>query len=412
MNDKNTLIIFTAEFPYGQNETFLENELPIIAKQFNTIKLFPYSIAGSITRSYTLPSNVSVIDTFRIDENSRVNSFEAIKIFQKEFVNQSLSNKLTLIKKWKYFITIIKKAVGLADGLEKVLKSQLEGGCYLYSFWLNEWAFALSILKSRGYIDNYISRCAGFDIWDERYPDNYLPFRYFMYSKISRLYVNNYLGMQYCQKFNFFSEKVKCAYWGTTKVEAIKNAEMTNEVFVIVSCSHLVPLKRVDLIADALQYLGFEFHWHHFGDGPLMKQLSKTIKQSDSENVTLYGTVNNEDVLSFYSNNKVDVFVTCSETEGMPVSIQEALSFGIPILATPVGGIPEMVLPSTGKLLDKNPTPISVAEGIADIKKGLTEKSLNRKLIKKFWSENFDSEIVYTDFARKIKKHAFNQSKK
>lgn len=49
--------------------------------------------------------------------------------------------------------------------------------------------------------------------------------------------------------------------------------------------------------------------------------------------------LNNEEVYTFYRNNRVDVFLNVSESEGVPVSIMEAMSCHIPTIAPDVGGM-------------------------------------------------------------------------
>ncbi|NCO54621.1 MAG: glycosyltransferase, partial [Bacteroidetes bacterium] len=49
----------------------------------------------------------------------------------------------------------------------------------------------------------------------------------------------------------------------------------------------------------------------------------------------------------------VDLFINVSESEGIPVSIMEALSAGIPVIATNVGGTNEIVNNDVGFLIDK-----------------------------------------------------------
>ena len=49
--------------------------------------------------------------------------------------------------------------------------------------------------------------------------------------------------------------------------------------------------------------------------------------------------------------NDFDLFVNMSLSEGIPVSIMEAISFGIPIIATNVGGNAEIVNDETGVLI-------------------------------------------------------------
>ena len=69
-------------------------------------------------------------------------------------------------------------------------------------------------------------------------------------------------------------------------------------------------------------------------------------------NFKFHGQLQNSEVLDFYNNTQIDCFVTTSSTEGLPVSIMEALCYGIPVLATSVGGIPEAVDDKVGFLLN------------------------------------------------------------
>ena len=73
------------------------------------------------------------------------------------------------------------------------------------------------------------------------------------------------------------------------------------------------------------------------------------------DDVFFAGALSQEEVFSFYRCNHVDLFVNVSEAEGIPISIMEALSFGIPCVATRVGGNPEIVHHGeNGYLIDKD----------------------------------------------------------
>ena len=52
----------------------------------------------------------------------------------------------------------------------------------------------------------------------------------------------------------------------------------------------------------------------------------------------------NEEVIRFYQQNHVDLFLLTSEYEGIPVAIMEAMAAGIPVMATNAGGIAETPL--------------------------------------------------------------------
>jgi glycosyltransferase involved in cell wall biosynthesis len=76
------------------------------------------------------------------------------------------------------------------------------------------------------------------------------------------------------------------------------------------------------------------------GDGPFRNQLEQQVKELDlTENVTLPGERN--DVRRILPH--LDLFVQCSEFEGFSNSLMEAMQTGLPVVATNVGGNPEMV---------------------------------------------------------------------
>lgn len=64
--------------------------------------------------------------------------------------------------------------------------------------------------------------------------------------------------------------------------------------------------------------------------------------------------LSHDQVMNYYKEHHFDVFINMSTNEGVPVSIMEAASFGIPIIATNVGGTSEIVQPSVGMLLSSN----------------------------------------------------------
>lgn len=75
------------------------------------------------------------------------------------------------------------------------------------------------------------------------------------------------------------------------------------------------------------------------GDAPFLNNM---IKQLKLESIVFHkGWVTGADKYDLLTTS--DVYVLPSYNEGLPVSILEAMSFGMPIISTPVGGIPEIV---------------------------------------------------------------------
>jgi len=61
------------------------------------------------------------------------------------------------------------------------------------------------------------------------------------------------------------------------------------------------------------------------------------------------------EIKNFVQTYSINALVLVSETEGLPVAIMEAFSAGIPVIATDVGGVSELVNGKNGILLEKKP---------------------------------------------------------
>ena len=99
--------------------------------------------------------------------------------------------------------------------------------------------------------------------------------------------------------------------------------------FRIVSCSNLISIKRVDLLIQSLALVDdLEVEWVHFGDGALMTELRTLSRQllGPKPNISynFRGRVPNWELINYYSENEIDLFITVSKWDGIPVSIMEA----------------------------------------------------------------------------------------
>lgn len=78
------------------------------------------------------------------------------------------------------------------------------------------------------------------------------------------------------------------------------------------------------------------------GKGQEKQNLIKDIKEKDLHNVEYQGWVSGRKKLELYRNS--DIFILPSYNEGMPMVILEAMAFGLPIIATRIAGIPDIVV--------------------------------------------------------------------
>jgi glycosyltransferase involved in cell wall biosynthesis len=141
--------------------------------------------------------------------------------------------------------------------------------------------------------------------------------------------------------------------------------------------------------------------WTHLGSGPLEASLKAQARELPSHvHWRFAGQVANRAVLDFYRSQPVDLFLNVSSTEGLPVSVMEALSFGIPVAATEVGGTPELVNDDNGRLLPANITAAELAAVLTEFHTlPAGEKQAVRDAAWQTWSEKANAEQQYGDFA-------------
>jgi len=86
------------------------------------------------------------------------------------------------------------------------------------------------------------------------------------------------------------------------------------------------------------------------------------------------------------------------------VSIMEAQSCGIPVIATAVGGTPEIVSDRCGVLLSPNPTPDNVASAIERIAES-PAVAVMRADSRNVWRRRYDADVNYREFAAMLLGH-------
>ncbi|MER3407671.1 MAG: hypothetical protein C4292_02470 [Nitrososphaera sp.] len=108
-----------------------------------------------------------------------------------------------------------------------------------------------------------------------------------------------------------------------------------------VTVGRLVPLKRVDGILEAIAQIP-ELGLVVVGDGPERARLEcRAASLGVSERVYFAGRRSREETLSLMA--ACDIFVLNSTHEGLPHVVLEAMALGLPVVATAVGGTPEVV---------------------------------------------------------------------
>jgi len=143
-------------------------------------------------------------------------------------------------------------------------------------------------------------------------------------------------------------------------------------VFLIGTVARLAPVKNQAMALRALQRLDEDVHLVLIGAGPSRRTLEDLARELRVDRrVHFTGQlVEAENLHQFF-----DVSVLCSHSEGFPNAVLEALAASCPVIATPVGGIPEIISDRQTGLL----APVDQPEGLAASVQELRQDAALRK---------------------------------
>lgn len=413
---KRKLYVITQSYPYGDGEkTFLEPELKRLCetRKFD-ITIISNPIKGS-KRTSEVDKDIKVIcipEASLKEEPILSIKYGVLYFFSKSTKlerKEILKEGMDLGKIFDSVIFYIRAGIFYRNLLKMKLPMNQ---AIIYTYWCNVQTLALALHKDEFEGIKLVSRIHGFDLYDERMSYGRQPFRRILDNQLERLFFIAQTGLEYyTNKIGVIDpNKYVLRRLGTEKIENYNRIVQEPEKktsFLIVSCSSIISVKRIELIIRALKQIEeFDITWVHFGDGiereSIEKQAFEVLSPKKNIQYEFKGQTDNKEILSFYQNNFVDSFITTSRSEGCPVSIQEAMSLGLPIIATAVGEIPNMIA-GNGILLSENPTPEETADAIRKLHSmSGTEIDVMRKCSYALWKQYFDADKNYKVFAEDL----------
>jgi colanic acid/amylovoran biosynthesis glycosyltransferase len=392
----NKLILLTSEFPYGSGETFIENEFPYLVSGFSEVVIFSESKKG---KSRINHSSVQVHLLNSINLKSRINS-----LFNKEFYRELYY----LRKKRKFNLSTLRtawyslsKATCMAQQLQSFVDKE---SSVFYSYWLDEKAITLALLKKKNPDNIVFARAHGWDVYEERHPSNYLPYRNLTAKNLDAVYTISENGKSYLlTRSPAHNGKIQTSRLGTMPLESLPEKIKSDSIHIL-SVSSIIPLKRVDKILEVVSSIpNFQIKWTHIGNGSELEKIKelgiRKAEKNPNFSFELMGHLTNTAVREHLATRYFDLFINLSKTEGIPVTIMEAQSAGIPVLATNVGGTSEIVNNENGFLVEKD---FNLEEVVSMIQKYLSsteeEKQQKRNASFKNWKQNYNAETNYNEF--------------
>lgn len=400
MNNRNiSIYLITVSFPFGKSEPFIHEELDILQSKYKNITILPLNYARG---QRDLPSNVKLDLSicFKPSFKSLSSVMYAFlhKNLWKEIIKRPLiiSNKDSVKRLINHFIRYINVKRWLS-------RLKYDNFTAFYTYWITGATEAIGKFKHKG--SKLITRCHSYDLYEERgfivrqyesikNADVICPISKHGYNYLTSLYP----GLQ---------KKIILSRLGVKKINNLKNIENKPHVPLIVSCSYILPVKRIDRIVEVFTILGkkkLRIKWIHFGGGPhekVIKDLADKKLKNSTIDYSFRGNVDNNIIIQFYENNFIDLFINTSDIEGIPVSIMEALGAGIPVIAPDIGGIKELINHKNGYILPPGSKGPYIAEVIEKILFGTDIKNM-RLSAKKTWENFCDSELNYNEFCSRI----------
>ena len=410
------LILFTSSYPYdyAAEYTFIQPELNYLVQKFDKVILVPRVCKGRILPlSRDVEVNEQYADFIRHGSSpgkmlrmvfssqgffQEIRKRPAILFSPSKLLKLFLfSGRAELVRRW--VTDFIKTQYAEAESFT------------LYSYWFDHTATGLALAKQELPNIKLVSRAHGYDIYEEYYYPHYWPCRRETLEVLDVLFFASDAGRHYLHEhFPEYQSKFETAHLGIED-PAFINKPSSDGTFRIVSCAHIVPVKRLDLLLNGIASAARlrpqqKFEWTHFGDGGGRKSLNQGVARIFPSNAQAWflGNVPNPDIMRYYRDRPVDVFVNVSSTEGgAPVSIQEAISCGIPAVATSVGGNLEIVSNKNGILLSPDPTPDEIAEAIFAFLDDPEMAARKRSGSRVVWMERYNADVNFRAFAERLK---------
>jgi len=392
------LVLFTAEYPFGNtSEPFLETEIEVLAERFSRI----YVLASHQEEGVrAIPANVELVEMDWPEEPARRSKQRSLASRDAARVllwTLGTPGDLRAHVASRMYLDILARNILKFRSLNRFVRERHLGRAIFYDYWFENSTLALALLRKSGAIGTAVARAHGFDVYEERWDGSPVPFRQAKAKGLDAVFAVSRAGRTYLEeRVPGLRGKVRVQRLGVRDPGLVCPADMAATP-LIVTCGNLIPIKRVHLVPEVLTRLGRPVRWVHLGDGPDRARVERAISRAGhGDQWTLRGHVDNSEVLRFYGRSPVSALLSLSESEGLPVSMMEAQSYGIPVVACEVGGVAEIVNESTGVLLDVDASPAEMAAGLGA---ALEPRRFDRGVVRRFFRDRFEARSNYNAFA-------------
>lgn len=157
-----------------------------------------------------------------------------------------------------------------------------------------------------------------------------------------------------------------------------ENLGIVKDDKILITTSRLVLKNGIDDVIESLQYLSDNIKFLVLGTGPDFEKLKNLSRELNVENRVLFlGHIDHKEMPKYLK--MADIFIRPSLSEGLGSSFLEAMAADIPVIATPVGGIPDFLINGKTGVFCEVRNSKSIANKVEMI---LKDKGLRERIIR------------------------------
>lgn len=402
MSLKSTILLITNGFPYsGMEQSFLEEEFFSLIEKFDVTVIALGANANEHIDNEYYKEGVSFYPIPVPKLNPIKICMQLSKRKTRKEICAAKSKNVGFIDVLLRIGAVLMYSYRSEEYLKTIARIYDENNFELiYTFWCTPATVAAMIFSDEKNI-KFITRLHGGDLYLERVKifGSFFPFRHEIAVKTSKLlFLSESAKKYFRENWSVPESKCRISALGTKNFAQLPLFDLSKNTVSIVTTANAIKLKRIDLIIDAISTVDEKYNiiWNYVGDGNCWGELKKHAeKKISKKNIKwrFWGKVKNRDIPQLYNKVKASVFMLLSSTEGVPVSIEEALGMGLPVIATNVGGVSEEVIDNkTGYLLSANPEINEVVESIERfIELSIEKKAEMKRNAYRLWREKYDA---------------------
>lgn len=419
-SEAETMIFFSLHYPYHFTDSYLDEEINLLAARFKKVVIITANTYTDEKRP--VPPN-AVVYRFLPKADAATKLHAARLLFDPLFYGilwrTVFKYKLALNgSRVKEIFAFYARALATKQFLHKVIaEQQLDiNNLLVYTYWMLESTMAAVLLKQDNSAVKVISKAHSQDVYFDRSPVGYHPFAKYIFEGLNHLFfISENARNYFIEKHAVSSGEQKKISIGRIGIKGPETAiaKKRNTALRIVSVAYIQKIKRIDLIVDALALLdNVTVEWYHAGHSNQSEADFEAIKRYAAEKIggktnisfSFLGKTGKAELFKLYAESNFDLFLNVSETEGIPVSMMEAMSYSVPVIGTNVGGVSEIVEDGkNGFLLPPYPDAQQVQQAILHFW-ALPDESYNAMRQKAFntWLTKYSADVNYNQMLNEV----------